>query len=454
MKKLLLFFVSILFLTGCGGSQGLDQWKPAGASDYTIQDGILTLKSGSLIYKGSGASKGFTDFEMTGMAKTEPNALASIWFHSNPDKKGYEVLIHNGPLDNTRKTGSLETVRNLYKSRAKDNEWFTFRIVVFKKNITIQINGQDVVCYTEPDNPYRSSLNRNRILGQGDFLLTGYRGKVDIKDITIKRLTADAIQSAVVPEAIDEQTDPIIRLQQRNFPVIDYHVHLKGLTMDEANAMSMRYGINYGIAPNCGIGFPITDDAGVREFVESTKHLPFYFGMQGEGREWVTTFSAASRRLFDYVFTDALTFHDHKGRRTRLWMSSETIIDIPVEKYMDLIVDRIVTVLQTEPIDIYVNPTLLANSMQGDYDKLWTKERYDRVIKALKDNNIALEINARYKIPNFEIIRAAKAAGVKFAFGTNNGDQQIGKLEYCLQAIEACGLTENDLWFPAKRRGL
>ena len=455
MKNLIyLLFVSTVFLVGCSGSQSMEQWKPVGASQYAVKDGVLSLENGALIYKGPGAKKGFTDFELNGLVKTTPGALAGIWFHSNPDKKGYEVLIHNGPLDNSRKTGSLEAIRNLYKSMAKDNEWFPIRILVRKKNITVQINGQDVVCYTEPDFPFRTSLHRNRILGKGDFLLVGYKGKVDFKDFKITQLTADAENLGKIPEAIDEQTDPIIRLQQRNFPVIDYHVHLKGLSMDEANAMSMSYGINYGIAPNCGIGFPITDDAGVRHYVDSTKHLPFYFGMQGEGREWVTTFSAASRRLFDYVFTDALTFHDHKGRRTRLWMPSEVFIDIPVEKYMDLIVDRIVTVLQTEPIDIYVNPTLLATAMQPDYDKLWTKERYDKVIKALKDNNIALEINAVYKIPNFEIIRAAKAAGVKFAFGTNNANRQIGKLEYCLQAIEACGLTENDLWFPVNRRKL
>ena len=111
--------------------------------------------------------------------------------------------------------------------------------------------------------------------------------------------------------------------------------------------------------------------------------------------------------------------------------------------------------MQNEPADIYVNPTILPEVMRGDYDQLWTKERYERVLKALKENNIALEINARYKIPNFEIIRAAKAAGIKFAFGTNNATRDgIGKLEYCLQAMEACGITEDDLWFPVNRRGL
>ena len=453
MKKMtFLLIISTIIFAGCAGSQDVKQWKPVGESVYAIQDGVLTLESGTLMYKGSDAAKGFTNFEMSGFAKTEPNAVAGVWFHSSPDRKGYEVLIHNGPQDHTRKTGSLAAIRNLYKSMAKDNEWFPFHITVRGKNIAIQINGRDVVCYTEPDSPYRTSTYRNSVLGQGGFLLTGYQGKVDFKDITITRLPADVVNPGNIPVAVDEQTDPIIRLQQQNFPVIDYHVHLKGWTMEQANALSMHYGINYGIAPNCGLGFPITDDAGVRSYVDSTKNMPFYFGMQGEGREWTTIFSPESRHLFDYVFTDALTFHDHKGRRTRLWMRNETFIDIPVEKYMDLIVDRTVTILQNEPIDIYVNPTLLPDPMQRDYDRLWTKERYDKVIKALKENNIALEINARYRIPNFEIIKAAKAAGVKLSFGTNNGTPDMGKLEYCLEAIKACGLTADDLWFPVYRR--
>ena len=454
MKKLFnLLIISTVIFTGCAGGQTMGQWKPLGEAVFSVNDGVLTLESGNLIYDGPDAAKGFTDFEMNGFIKTKPNAIAGIWFHSNPEKKGYEVLIHNGPQDNTRKTGSLTAVRNLYKSMAGDEEWFPFSILVRKKNIAVQINGQDVVCYTEPDAPFRTSEYLNRVLGQGGFILTGYQGKVDFKDITITRITTDAVNPGDTLSAINEQTDPIIRLQQRNFPVIDYHVHLKGFTMEYAHAISMNYGINYGIAPNCGIGFPITDDAGVRDFVETTKHLPFYFGMQGEGREWPTTFSAESRHLFDYVFTDAMTFTDHKGRRTRTWIKDETFIDIPFEQYMDMIVDRILTVLQTEPIDIYVNPIVLPPAMQGDYDRLWTKERYEKVIKALKDNNIALEINASYKTPNFEIIRAAKVAGIKFTFGTNNANRNIGKLEYCLEAIEACGLTESDLWFPINRRG-
>jgi histidinol phosphatase-like PHP family hydrolase len=81
-----------------------------------------------------------------------------------------------------------------------------------------------------------------------------------------------------------------------------------------------------------------------------------------------------------------------------------------------------------------------------EYDQLWTKERMAKVVKVLADNNIALEINARYKTPKAEMIKMAKEAGVKFTFGTNNTGRDLGKLEYCLEMIQECGLTPNDMF--------
>jgi len=38
---------------------------------------------------------------------------------------------------------------------------------------------------------------------------------------------------------------------------------------------------------------------------------------------------------------------------------------------------------------------------------------------------------------------------LKFTFGTNNADADFGKLEYCLEMVEKCGLTKEDIWFPS-----
>lgn len=72
----------------------------------------------------------------------------------------------------------------------------------------------------------------------------------------------------------------------------------------------------------------------------------------------------------------------------------------------------------------------------------------ERVIKVLADNGIALEINARYKTPSAQMIKMAKEAGIKFTFGTNNTGRDLGRLEYCFQMIEECGLTADDIFMP------
>ena len=240
--------------------------------------------------------------------------------------------------------------------------------------------------------------------------------------------------------------------KKENFKITDLHVHLKGkLTIEDAAAKSLAENIDYGIAVNCGIGFPIHNDSQIDSVLATFRGYPqFYIAMQAEGREWVNTFSKESIDKFDYVFTDCMTFTDEKGRRNRIWMKDETWID-DEEQFMDYMVNTLVKILNTEPINIYVNPTFLPEQMAGRYDQFWTPERMDKVIQAAKSNNIAIEINNRYKIPSETFIKRAKAAGIKFTVGTNNADENFSGAAYALEMIQKCGLKESDFWLPVKK---
>lgn len=418
----------------------------------------------------------YRNFILTGEACLEKGAEASLFFHTDVSHSstgkgedghsgtagasdgiglpGYEVVFHNGPIDGTVKTGSLAAVRNLYRSLADDTEWFTFEIAVRGKNISISIDSTEVVCYTEPENPYRTEAYAGRLLGHGRIALKGVSGKMMFSDLTVIRLPDNAVNPCDTMPVPDEQNDPVIRLQQRNFPVIDYHVHLKGgLTKEMAHAMSMNYGINYGVAPNAGeggVGRMLADDDDVYEYFNEVKDMPFFRGVQGEGRRWTMTFSREALGVFDYLFTDAMTIVDHKGRLSRIYKPEEVHYDgITKEEYMDHLVDQTVKILTNEPADIYANPTYIPDDMAADYGLYWTEERVDKVLDVLEKYDIALEINARYRIPSFDIIRKAKERGIRFTFGTNNVDADFGRLEYCLEAVEECGLTPDDLWFPS-----
>lgn len=409
----------------------------------------LALEQGASL----ATSADYENFIFRGQAITSEGAEAALLFHSDGES-GYEITIRNGAQDGSIKTGSLRSVRNLYRSLAADGEWFDFEVAVRGKNVAVKINGVDVVCYTEPAAPYREAKHASKLIGKGAVVLKGVSGDVRFRNMSIEALAADARNEADTMPPIDEQTDHVIRFQQRDFPVIDYHVHLKGgLTKEMAHAMSMNYGINYGVAPNAGeggVGRMLADDAEVRSYYEEVKNHPFLFGVQGEGRKWTQTFSQEALGIFDYLFTDAMTIIDHKGRNSRIYRAEEVIRDggITMEQYMDLIVDQTVKILSYEPADIFANATYIPDDMNLDYDKYWTDERVDKVLDVLQKHNIALEISARYKIPSLDIIRKAKERGIKFTFGTNNVDADFGRLEYSLEAVEKCGLTVEDMWFP------
>jgi histidinol phosphatase-like PHP family hydrolase len=237
------------------------------------------------------------------------------------------------------------------------------------------------------------------------------------------------------------------------FPLIDLHIHIKGdLTIEKAIQKSREDHIQYGIAVNCGLGFPVHSDNQIDSFLIVMNKFPqFFIGMQAEGREWVKLFSKESLRKFDYVFTDAMTFTDEKGRRNRIWIKEETWIDNE-EKFMDNLVKTIVKIMNEEPINIYVNPTYLPEQMAGKYDSFWTEKRMNTVIEAAKKNGIAIEINNRFKIPSENFIKKAKLAGIKFTIGTNNIDSNFPRVEYALDMIRKCGLKESDFFKPVKKQ--
>jgi hypothetical protein len=308
------------------------------------------------------------------------------------------------------------------------------------------------VDFNEPDPPVIADKEKGRVLNQGTFALQGHDpgSKVRFRSIRVRPLPDD-LPLVSDPPKVDDTYRQLLTLGARNYPLVDYHVHLKsGLTLEQVLAKARRDGIQCGLAVNCGKGFPVQDDESAQRFVESLKGQPVHIAMQGEGREWTAMFSRKAVALFDYVFSDSMTWTDNHGKRMRTWIPGEVGTIADPQEFMDTLVDRTVGILDREPIDIYVNPTFIPEVIAKDYDRLWTEERMKKVIDAAVRNSVAIEINDRYRLPSATFIAMAKAAGSKFSFGTNNGSAaDLGRCEYGLQMVEACKLRWQDFFVPA-----
>ncbi len=442
----------------------LDGWK-AGEhqGSFRVEDGRIVAQGprSHLFYRGRVRNADFKNFELQAEVMSRPGANSGLYFHTafqeqGWPEQGFEVQINNtaggeGAYRERKKTGSLYGVRNVYKALARDDEWFQLHVVVRGKRVAIRLNGTLLVDYVEPEPPVKVADTPGRVLAHGTFALQCHdpHSQVFFRDIRVKPLPDDLPASDAEPPTVDEVYRGLLRMSAHNFPLVDYHVHLKGgLTLEEALRESRRLGIQYGIAVNCGLGFPVTSDAAAEQFLRELRGQPVFVAMQAEGREWVKLFSRQTVAKFDYVFTDAMTFTDDHGKRMRLWIQEE-VGEIPdPEGFMEMYVDRILGIINDEPIDIYVNPTFLPDVIAADYDRLWTPERMQKVIAAAKNNDVAIEINNRYRLPSPAFIRAAKKAGATFSFGINNGDRNLGRLEYGVEMVESCGLEWQDLFVP------
>jgi hypothetical protein len=452
--------------------RSLKGWRASeNAASWKVVDGLLTAAGprSHLFYEGPVRGADFKNFELKVDYLTRPGANSGVYFHTAFQQegwpaRGFEVQVNHshageGNYRERKKGGSLYGVRNVYKSWAGDDQWNQLHIAVRGKNVQIRLNGMLLVDYVEADPPVilDPKAPLSSVLGRGTFALQCHdpNSKVMFRNILVRPL-ADDMATPGEPPAADEIYRQLMDLGRRNYPVVDYHAHLKGgLTIGELLGKGRREGIQYGVAVNCGRNFPVQDDAGIDRFLEEMKGQPVFIAMQAEGREWVKMFSPAAVAKFDYVFTDSMTFSDDSGRRMRLWIKDEVGEIGDRERFMEMLVDRTVGILDNEPIDIYVNPTFLPDAIAADYDRLWTPARMQRVVDALKRNGIAMEINNRYRLPGAAFIRLAKSAGVKFAFGTNNGGRDdLGRLEYGLEMVRQCGLTWQDFFVPNPEKGV
>lgn len=445
--------------------KNLNGWKAnESAASFRVQDGMIACDGprSHLFYVGADGTADFRNFELSVEVKTLNRANSGVYFHTEFQKdgwpgKGFEAQVINaragdgGYLEN-KQTGSLYGIRNVYKSPVQDGEWFTMHVKVDGKRVQIRVNDLLLVDYVEYNPPPSLPDYPGRKIDHGTFALQCHDpgSRAFYRNIKVKRLP-DNPPALAQPKLGDYDQD-VVRLGSANIPMVNYHMHLKGgLTLDEALAQSRASGIFFGVAVNCGLNFSVTNDAGINAYLDSVKGKPVFVAMQAEGREWVKMFSREAISKFDYVFTDSMTIFDDQGRRMRLWIKDEVPEITDKQAFMDMLVDRTVTILTTEPVNIYVNPTYLPAQIAGEYDQLWTEPRMKRVVEAARKSGVAIEINSKAKLPSPAFLKLAKAAGCKFTLGTNNTDRDIGRLDYCFAMVKELGLSWQDIWMPEKK---
>jgi hypothetical protein len=196
-----------------------DDWKPLfngkdltgwrannDPGSFTVADGVLRIQavgatSAHLFYVGGRADgvEKFKNFELEATVRADPDSNGGIFVHTDMTTRdaqkhlarGYEVQL-NSSAKEKRKTGSLYAVVDLDKSPVDESKWFTVRVVVRDKRVTIAVDGKEVVDYTEPADVKRPKERAGRVFAAdgGAIALQAHDAKSVwyFKDIRVKRL--------------------------------------------------------------------------------------------------------------------------------------------------------------------------------------------------------------------------------------------------------------------------
>ena len=170
-------------------------WKSSidNTNTWQIEEGAFVTrgKTAHLFYVGD--EKPFKNFELKVDVMTEPNSNGGIYFHTKYQEKGFpkygfecQVNVSHGDW---KKSGSLYDVVNVASTIAKDNKWSVQHIIVKGNKVTVKMDGQIVLEYTEPPGS-TAGQSYTRKLDQGTFALQAHDPKsvIHYKNIRVKRL--------------------------------------------------------------------------------------------------------------------------------------------------------------------------------------------------------------------------------------------------------------------------
>lgn len=174
----------------------MEGWKVSeeNPDSWRVEDGMLVCDGprSHLFYVGDLAP--LKDFHFKAEVMTMPGSNSGIYFHTEYQaegwpRKGYECQVnitHGDP----KKTSSLYGVVNVDDPGLKDEEWYTQEIIVRGRQITLRVNGETLVDYTEPEGQGPTADGFDRRLSEGTFALQAHdpNSKAYFRNLRVKKL--------------------------------------------------------------------------------------------------------------------------------------------------------------------------------------------------------------------------------------------------------------------------
>ena len=246
---------------------------------------------------------------------------------------------------------------------------------------------------------------------------------------------------------------PLLKAFPNNFEnapytLMDLHVHFtESFTIEMIMELAQKRNVKIGIVEHPA-DWALKNDEDLKSYITKLRQYPVFIGLQPLTSGWTSRFSPELLKQIDYVLMDPQTIPLPNGDYERIYELSCYIDDS--EAFMERYMNHSLNILRNEPITIFGWPLFLPVCIAREYYELWTKKRMTQIIEAAAARKIAIEINDMAHTPHEKFILMAKEAGLKFTFGSDSRNNNVGRLVYCKSIAEKCKLTSDDFYIPGK----
>ncbi len=229
----------------------------------------------------------------------------------------------------------------------------------------------------------------------------------------------------------------------------DLHIHSTfsdGKTeLSEIVAIAQSAGMEIGIADHCGPGsFQLDSDARFERYFDALLRHPVYHSVELDlGRE--ITVSLENLKRCDYLIGG---IHSLEGRD--FFDVSPVAFDIP--QLLDGMLKTIEKKARIFGFDILAHPGLLPINLRPRSAEILDARWDERLIELALRFGFALELSSRWRVPLPATVQRARAAGVRFSFGSDaHHPEQVCRLDFSQGLARQCGLGAADLFRPARQ---
>ncbi|MDZ7631370.1 MAG: hypothetical protein U5K74_08495 [Gemmatimonadaceae bacterium] len=243
---------------------------------------------------------------------------------------------------------------------------------------------------------------------------------------------------------------------------LDCHAHSTCsdgvLSPDDVIATAALRGVRGSVSDHASrdVRFSLKSPEAVDEYMALIAHLPYRSAeFCSHDSLWRDLTDAQFGRLTHRIGSlHAVTLRD--GSIVRMFQR-EMPAGVSRDAYMASHVASVEALADAMPIEIFAHPTLVPHELRGvPGEELWSEEHEERLVQALRRNDICFEVSNRYRAHE-RLVQRAVSEGVRLSLGSDGHQvEQIGNLAWPLALTRSLGVADDALYDPlvhGTRRG-